>query len=88
MKLINNMNRKETTAFINDLQKVLKKHNMTLMSSNNPEKLAEATKSLDGFNCFITKGDKKVTLLGGKNMMFESSQVVSINRRKNNEDGD
>jgi hypothetical protein len=82
------MNRKETTAFIKDLQKVLKKHNMTLMSSSNPEKLAEATKGLEGFNFFITKGEKKKILLGGESIMYESTQVVSVNRRKNNEDGD
>jgi hypothetical protein len=82
------MNRKETSAFVKDLQKLLKKHNMMVMTSSNPETLAESTKGLEGYNFFITKGEKKLCLRGGESIMFESSQVIKLNKRKNNEDGD
>lgn len=49
----------ENKAFIEDLQKVIEKHGLAIMYSNNASRLVDQTKHLEGYHMFFTKGEEK-----------------------------
>lgn len=75
------MNYQETAAFIKDLQKVLKKHNMMSISGH-PEQIKEAAKGLEGYHFFFTKGEKKLTLRGGENAKWPNSVTLKLSKNR------
>lgn len=75
------MNYSQTAAFMKDLHKVLMKHGMTAISGP-VDKVQEASKSLDGYHFFFTKGEKKISLTGGEKMKFESSITLRMSKNR------
>ena len=75
------MNYKETAEFMKDLHEVLKKHGMSAISGQS-DKLQEATKSLEGYHFFFTKGEKKLFLRIGENVEFENSITLSLSKTR------
>ena len=76
------MNYTQSEAFIKDLHKVLMKHGMTAISGS-VDKVQDASKSLEGYHFFFTKGEKKTYLRGGEKMMFESSHTIILKMNRN-----
>jgi hypothetical protein len=77
----------ENHAFITDLQEVIKKHGLSIMYSNNPQKLVEETKGLEGYHMFFTKGEKKLALRGGESMVPHSSLTIRFSKPNTEDDG-
>jgi len=65
------------TELTKDLQALAIKHGLILMSGN-PEILIKETKHLEGMNFFITKGEKKLILQGGEDMVYQSPTTIKI----------
>lgn len=68
--------------FFTDLANLAKKHGVVIMSGN-PLNLVETTKHLEGVHFFITNGDKKLALKGGKKMAHDSSSKLTLKLSKN-----
>ena len=75
------MNYSQTVLFMKDLRKVLMKHGMTAIVGS-ADNVQEASKSLDGYHFFFTKGEKKISLTGGEKMKFESSITLRMSKNR------
>ncbi len=65
------MNYTQSAAFMKDLHKVLMKHGMTAISGS-ADNVKEASKSLEGYHFFFTKGEKKISLRGGLKFSYDT----------------
>lgn len=77
----------ENSAFIQDLQAVIKKHGLNIMYSNHPETLVKETKGLEGYHMFFTKGEKSIHLRGGEDFKFASTLTIKLAKTKTEDDG-
>jgi hypothetical protein len=75
------MNYTQSAAFMKDLHKVLMKHGMTAISGP-VDKIQDASKSLEGYHFFFTKGEKKAYLRGGEKMRFENSITLKLTKAR------
>jgi hypothetical protein len=75
------MNYTQSAAFMKDLHKVLMKHGMTAISGP-ADKVQEASKNLEGYHFFVTKGEKIVSLRGGEQMRYESSMTLKMKKNR------
>ena len=46
------------------------------------DKVQDASKSLEGYHFFFTKGEKKISLRGGEKMRFENSITLKMSKAR------
>jgi hypothetical protein len=68
-----------TYEFYKELAELVQKHKLTLISGSS-DNLVKKTKGLKGNMMFITNGEKKIELQGGKSILFEASTTILFNK--------
>lgn len=75
------MNYTQSAAFMKDLHKVLMKHGMTAISGS-ADNVKEASKGLEGYHFFFTKGEKKPYLRGGLKFSYDSPITLRMSKNR------
>jgi hypothetical protein len=75
------MNYTQSAAFMKDLHKVLMKHGMTAISGS-ADNVKEASKSLEGYHFFFTKGENKISLRGGLNIRYANPLTLKLTKAR------